>query len=280
MIRYTRSFNNPIKLATGDFLTIGAMRRVAPAIFTDAPHESRSNRYGFIPTEQLLTGLISEGFYPVSVTQARSREEGKKTAAKHLIRFRHASALPIDGVSPEVVLLNSHDGSSSYKLMAGLFRMVCSNGLIAGEMWGACTVPHTRGALERVIEGSFEIIKKAPELADSVHAMQGIALSADEQRAYGRAALALRYDNPETAPVSADDLNAARRVEDRGPDLWRTLNRTQENIMRGGVAGIKYDENGRRRRTITRPINGIDQSVSINRGLWVLAEEMRKLKAA
>jgi hypothetical protein len=29
----------------------------------------------------------------------------------------------------------------------------------------------------------------------------------------------------------------------------------------------------------TRPVTGIDRTISLNRALWVLAEEMRKLKA-
>ncbi len=33
------------------------------------------------------------------------------------------------------------------------------------------------------------------------------------------------------------------------------------------------------KRVTTRAVNGIDQDIKLNRALWVLAEEMRKLKA-
>ncbi|MBV8275090.1 MAG: DUF932 domain-containing protein, partial [Verrucomicrobia bacterium] len=33
-------------------------------------------------------------------------------------------------VRPEVVLVNSHDKSSAYQLHCGLFRLVCTNGMV------------------------------------------------------------------------------------------------------------------------------------------------------
>ncbi|CAK0763662.1 DUF945 domain-containing protein [Gammaproteobacteria bacterium] len=265
----------------GAFLSIEEMRNVAPAIFAESAHESRSQRYGFVPTAHLLDGLMAEGFQPVSVQQASSRTEGKETAGKHLIRFRHAGTHQVGDVFPEVVLLNSHDGSSSYQLMTGLFRLVCLNGLIACEgETDSIKVPHKANALHSVIEGSYSIIEKAPAVIESVKEMQSVNLTEGERAAFGRAALALRYENPEEAPIGEHRLDNARRREDAGPDLWRTLNRTQENLIRGGLRGYRLDENGRQRTTTTREIKGIDQTVSLNRGLWVLAEEMRKLKAA
>jgi hypothetical protein len=280
--RYTRHFGAIHSAHAGDngFLSIERVRHVAPAIFAEAPHESRSARYGFVPTERLLGGLISEGFRPVSVIQAKSRDGGNENSAKHLIRFRHENSEMVDGIYPEVVLLNSHDGSTAYRLMAGLFRMVCANGLIAGEMWGDCKVPHKANALDHVIEGSYQIIKEAPALLSAVEEMSAVTLMPGEQYAFNKAALALRYENLDEAPINPAMVGTTRRRDDFGPDLWRTMNRAQENLIRGGLHGRKQDENGRMRTTTTREIRGIDQTVSINRGLWVLAEEMRRLKAA
>ena len=281
-MRFSSSMKGHTARAYGDnYLSLEDVRRAAPAIFAESAHESRSKRYGFIPTEKLLSGLMAEGFQPVSVTQANSRAEGKENAAKHLIRLRHVSTAQVDGVFPEVVLLNSHDGSSQYKIMAGLFRMVCSNGLICsvGEM-DTLSIPHKANAIDRVIEGSFSIVEKSPAIIDTAHQMANTTLSHEEGIIFSRAALALRYESEETAPINAQRLDNARRREDVGPDLWRTLNRTQENLIQGGLRGFTYDANGRQKRTTTREIKGIDQTVSLNRGLWVLAEEMRKLKAA
>ena len=97
-----------------------------------------------------------------------------------------------------------------------------------------------------------------------------------EQAAFARAALTLKYDDPERpAPITEDQLLSARRFEDRSSDMWTTLSRVQENMIRGGLHG--RSRNGRA--TTTRAVTGIDQNVKINRALWVLAEEMRKLKA-
>jgi len=77
------------------------------------------------------------------------------------------------------------------------------------------------------------------------------------------------------APITADQLIEARRREDAGNSLWDLLQRVQENVMKGGLRGRTAQ--GRRMRT--REIASIDRGVALNRALWVLAEEMRKLKA-
>ena len=56
------------------------IHRVAPSIFADAPHESRSQRYAYIPTAAVLAELRKEGFQPFMVTQTRVRDEGKGDA--------------------------------------------------------------------------------------------------------------------------------------------------------------------------------------------------------
>jgi len=92
------------------------------------------------------------------------------------------------------------------------------------------------------------------------------------------AALALRYgartEGQPPAPITVEQLTEARRSEDFGRNLWKAFNRIQENALRGGQPG--RGTTGRRIRT--REVASIDRGVSLNRALWVLAEEMRKLK--
>ena len=76
------------------------------------------------------------------------------------------------------------------------------------------------------------------------------------------------------APVTAEQLIEARRPEDIGHSLWTTFQRVQENVIRGGQPG----RSAQGRRLQTRPVGSIDRGVSLNRALWMLAEEMRKLK--
>jgi hypothetical protein len=106
--------------------------------------------------------------------------------------------------------------------------------------------------------------------------MQSITLNPGEQAAFAHAALALKYDEGEgAAPVTEAAILTPRRFEDRRDDMWTTFNRVQENLLKGGLRGRTKIG----RPTTTRQVNGIDQSVKLNRALWILAEEMRKIKS-
>ena len=251
------------------------IRTVAPSIFADAPHESRSQRYTYIPTATILTALRKEGFEPFMVTQTRVRDEGKREHTKHMVRLRHASQINAAEAN-EIILLNSHDGTSSYQLMAGLFRSVCKNGLVCGDTMSDVRVPHKGDVAGHVIEGAYEILHGFDRALESRASMQAITLDAGESGVFARAALSLKYDNPDVpAPVTETQILMPRRVEDRRPDLWSVFNRTQENLIKGGLS--VRSANGRRQQT--RPVQGIDSDIRLNRALWLLADGMRQLKA-
>lgn len=254
------------------------LARVAPAIFAPDAHGSRSERYAYIPTLDLINGMRAEGFMPVKVTQAKTREDDRKGFGKHMIRFRRHDQLDA-AEAREVVLVNSHDGSSSFRLMAGVFRLVCSNGLIVGHTDNEIRVQHSGDAVGRVIEGAYSVVKDFDRVAASIEGMKAVSLTPEHQQAFGRAALALRFDDAENCGIRPDQIIRPRRTADQSPDLWTTFNAVQENIIRGGLHGVKLNAQGHRARTSTRAVNGIDQSVALNRGLWVLAEEMQKLAA-
>lgn len=264
-----------------DPLSEDQMRRAAPSIFAAAPHDSRSARYAYIPTIDILTGLKREGFEVFSAGQSRTRLADRREFTKHLVRLRHVGArgmaLQSTHAAPEIVLINSHDGSSAYRMMSGCFRMACANGLIVPEsLQGDIKVQHTGKILDRVTEGAFEILDGLTRVIEDSEHMRALTLNDGEQQAFARAALMLRYDPDDgPAPVSERQILGARRIEDRTPDLWMTFNRVQENMMRGGLRAVAT--NGRRART--REVTGIDQGVKLNRALWALADEMRKLKS-
>lgn len=90
------------------------MRRAAPSIFAEGKHGSRSDRYTYIPTIDVLRGLRQEGFEPFMVAQSKSRIEGKTEFTKHMIRMRHAGQVNTRPEANEIILINSHDGASSY----------------------------------------------------------------------------------------------------------------------------------------------------------------------
>ena len=147
--------------------------------------------------------------------------------------------------------------------------------MVCGETTSDIRVRHNGDVVGEVIEGAFKVLDSFDEATAQRESMQMLTVNQGEQAAFARAALALKYDDQEgAAPVTEAQILAPRRFDDRRDDMWTTFNRVQENMMKGGLHG----RNSAGRRTTTRPVNGIDQSVKLNRALWVLAEEMRRLK--
>ncbi len=259
------------------------MRAAAPSIFAGGKHVSRSDRYTYIPTIDVLRGLRREGFEPFMVAQGTSRIEGKAEFTKHMIRMRHAGQQQARPEANEIILINSHDGASSYQMLAGVFRFVCCNGMVVGDIAQDIRIPHKGNIQNEVIEGAFRVLEDFEIVDEHTETMKSIQLESHEEQAFATAALALRFGEGSTsnrgaqpaAPVTATQLTQAQRPEDLGRSLWSTFQRVQENVIRGGQSG----RSAQGRRLTTRPVGSIDRSVSLNRALWILAEEMRRLKA-
>jgi len=255
------------------------MRLAAPSIFAPSKHASRSERYTYIPTIEVLRGLRKEGFEPFMVAQSKSRIEGKTEFTKHMIRMRHAGQVETKPEANEIILINSHDGASCYQMLAGMFRFICCNGLVCGTVCNDIRIPHKGNVQDEVIEGAFRVLDDFEAIEESADGMKALTLQPEEERAFATAAMALRYgeraEGQPPAPITVEQLVEARRPEDLGASLWTSFQRVQENTLRGGQPGRSVQ--GRRIRT--REIASIDRGVSLNRALWVLAEEMRKLKS-
>lgn len=138
-------------------LTRDELAQYVPSVFSEEKHESRSDRYTYIPTIALLDNLQREDFQPFFACQTRARDQSKREHTKHMLRLRREGQITGKQV-PEIILLNSHDGSSSYQMLPGLFRSVCQNGLICGESFGEVRVPHKGNVVEKVIEGAYEVL--------------------------------------------------------------------------------------------------------------------------
>jgi len=135
-------------------LTNDELMKYVPSVFGENKHESRSERYTYIPIITLLDNLQREGFHPFFACQTLVRDVGKREHTKHMLRLRREDQINRNQV-PEIILLNSHDGSSSYQMLPGLFRSVCCNGLVCGESFGEVRVPHKGNVVEKVIEGAY-----------------------------------------------------------------------------------------------------------------------------
>lgn len=274
----TRFARNARQIGAREALTDDQLRRVVPSIFAQEAHDSRSDKYVYVPTIDIVHGLRNEGWQPFFAVQAQPRAADRTGHAKHMLRLRRPEHIS-DTEAAEIILVNSHDGTTSYQMFAGLVRWVCTNSMIAGQQYEEVRVPHKGNIQDQIIEGAYTIAQDFPRLIDATREMAAVQLSAPEQRVFAEAALVARYGE-EQPPVTPEQVLRRRRTADGASDLWTTFNAVQENIIRGGLNGMRRGEDGRIIRRQTRAINGIDQNVGVNRALWTLAEGMRALKSA
>jgi hypothetical protein len=274
----TRFGRNSHQISGREALDNEALHRHVPSVFAREAHDSRSERYVYVPTIEIVEGLRREGWFPFFAVQAVPRDGSRHGHAKHMLRLRRD-----DGIgkpeAAEVIIVNSHDGTSAYQMFAGVLRFVCTNSMIAGERFEEVRVPHKGGIQDQIVEGVYTVAQDFPRLIGATETMKDTRLSRDEQQVLAEASLVARYGEEES-PVRPDQIIAPRRREDAGQSLWQTFNVIQENLIRGGLDGRRQTSDGRIRRSTTRPINGIDQNVGLNRALWTLAEGMQRLKTA
>jgi len=259
-------------------LSESELRHRAPSIFATAPHDRVGVRYQFVPTINMVEALNDVGWFPVSAQENHTRLPDRWGFTRHVVRFcRQDDAVPMVGDSfPELVLMNSHDGTSSFQLHAGLFRIACANGMVvANKDMGQIRRRHTGDAVGQVIEGSYEIVTELPRIAGKVETFNQIELSPAEQEIYAESALELRWDRGK-APITPTVVNRSRREEDSRDTLWLTFQRVQENLIRGGQRGRASTG----RRLTTRAVSSVDGNVKLNKALWQLTERMAELKGA
>ncbi len=174
---------------------------------------------------------------------------------------------------PEIVLVNSHDGKSSYNLSSGIYRLACANGLLSPE--GAQSnikVRHSgKGIIERVIEGTFSIVDDIPRVLSRIKEYEEIDLSQSNQKIFAeQAAKELMKDEI----VDINSMLFSRRKADDKSDLWTVSNRVQESLIRGYVARKKMDPKGNLKKVAGRQITSIDRSLEVNRLIANLTEAM------
>lgn len=267
-----------VRSRQGQALSEDQLRRVVPSIFAEHAHESRSHRYLYIPTIDVVRGLADNGFQVVEARQGRTRDASKREYTKHLLRFRHESLeLRVGDTVAEAVLLNSHDGSSAYKLMSGLLKLLCLNGMtIPAGPQSEVNVRHTGKVIEGVVEGTKIVLENAVQNLEKPKLWSKMDLNDRQRDAFAEGARVLRFGDAEgnvDTPIEARQLLHPRRPQDAGHDLWSTFNVVQENVIRGGLSAPRI-VNGRTRLATSREIRGIDQDVKLNRALWVLAEKL------
>ncbi|MCQ3896662.1 DUF945 domain-containing protein [Klebsiella quasipneumoniae] len=251
-------------------LTREELMQHVPSVFGEDKHVSRSEKYTFIPTITLLENLQREGFQPFFACQSRVRDPDRREHTKHMLRLRRTGQINGQQV-PEIIILNSHGGESSFQLLPGIFRSVCTNSLVCGQSFGEIRVPHRGDIVGKVIESAYEVLGIFDRVEEKREAMESLILTPPAQHALANAALTYRFGE-EHQPVTAAQILTPRRYEDRQNDLWSVFNRCQENLLKGGLPG----RTAKGKRSHTRAVNGIDCDIKLNRALWVMAEQMQQ----
>jgi hypothetical protein len=250
-------------------ISLDTLASQVPAAFSDHAAQRTSANYVFISTKQLVTALLEAGFVATHARQARVRRAEGGAFARHMLCFQpQREVVSLVDAIPQIVLINSHDGCCSYQLRAGLYRPLCTNGLLTrlGDCRPDPRSPPWRRGRQR---GRGRAGHHARLLADRRGGRADAPYAAVVRRAHAFAtqALAIRYPADQHQPFAAEALLTCRRAADDEPDLWHVFNVCQENLVRGGISG--RSANGRS--TCSRGIQAIRQDVRINNDLWQLA---------
>lgn len=232
-----------------------------PAIYGQSPKVGLSTKYTFVPTHTIVDLFENAGWEAYSISQRKARNPENKMFAKHLVRLRPDNWKDYPGVHPQMILVNSHDGSSSIQLRAGLFRLVCSNGLVIGTNFSTPIVlRHTHISQERVFEVVADFKQQVIKAVEVIPEWSNLSLDEESDYNFRSQAARLRFEEPTQEVIMS--LGVVRRSEDKGQDLWTRYNVVQENLMMGGF------RNGRRN---VRGIKSIEKDIGLNSQLWNLA---------
>ena len=260
-----------------------------------------SKHYSFVPTMKVVNDLRALGYECVDATQVKARKKSTNGYQKHLLTFEHPD-YKVDQVKeveladgttetqiqpaeeyPQLLLTNSHDGGNSFSLSAGIFRLVCSNGLvIKTEDYGTARLVHKGYSFSAVQKLVKEFEETISEVINKINAMKKVQLTKEQQIQFAKKAALLRFtaksyneDNIEDV-VQIDDLLHAERKEDKGNGLYEVYNRVQESLVKGkylyASSGKVKDADTKVRKG--REIKNFKQSISVNKKLSELAFEL------
>jgi hypothetical protein len=272
-------------------LSVDDLRRVAPSVFAENARPGVSSRYTFVSTAQVVALLQGEGWEPVKASEQRVRLESRVGFQMHEIRFARradldAQSFNVGDTRPEMILQNAHDGTRAYRIDAGLYRLVCRNGLtVADAAFAHVAIRHVDVSPEKFAAAAQSVGENTPRVLEVIARWQAVQLPEDKRREFARRAVALRWDatQPVTRLMPANRLLEPVRHGDRATDLWTTFNVIQEHLLRGGTryAGfIPSEANAifptHFVRNTTRPVGGIQEAQKLNKGLWTLADEFSR----
>lgn len=256
-------------------ISLDKAKEYAPAIFATSPAPTiKSPKYQFTPTFEVIEHMQDMGYLLTGVKQSSSNVELRKNWGIHITRFQHPDLYikNTDGeieARPEVVLINSHDGTRPIQFEMGLFRLVCENGLVVKDRdMGSFRERHTKLNFNEVKNLIDQKVSGLNEVVGKINKWNMVEMTDKQRFNFAVEALALRIGTDRQAEqYEIMDILNPKRKADEGNSLWKTYNILQENLIKGG-----FQLNNRQARSIKNPI----EDFNLNQELWTLADNYAK----
>lgn len=262
-----------IDLTKTDFMTKEQMQEAAPAVFTTTPSKEVSKHYTHIPTSKVIDDMEMLGWGVVDVKEVKARKASTRGVQKHMVVFRNPEVVingeDGDTVFPQILLTNSHDGKNAFTFTAGLFRMICSNGLvIATDKFEDVKMRHMGYTFEDLQVNIREMVGRLPLTVESMNQMKAIEMGEEAALEFAKKALECRFNRKEVSRIKVDlkELLNPTRKEDMGNDVWTVFNVVQEKLIEGDfdyISGTKVRK--------ARKVKNFKQDQKINKELFSLA---------
>lgn len=266
------------------FMTKEEIQKACPLAYRTEPTRKVSDKYVMANTATVIDDMEKLGWKVVEAKQRKASKRGNGTYSYHMISFQHPDVhvmKTIDGEAqvdcyPRIILTNSHDGLNCFRFMVGLYRMVCSNGLvIATDQMSDLKIRHIYydfNALREILAQAIGQVEM--KLSRMGKAVQTI-LSEEQKRDLALKALAIRKNQKVEEMVvntnTLDNMLEPVRQEDEGDSLWNVFNVLQEKVVKGGFGEVNIQNEQKVRKV--RPVKSFVKDLWINQRLWEAMEE-------
>jgi len=264
-----------LDLSKDGFLTTNQIKERAKSVFTDTAGPGTSEKFTHIPTHKVIEDMAQLGWGVVDAKEVKARVKNSIGFQKHLVVFRNPDVVingeDGDTVFPQILLTNSNDGKNAFTFTAGLFRMVCENGLvISTQEFENVKMRHMGYTFEELQERVRGMVEQLPLTVESMNRMKAIQLSEEQAKELAKKALTTRFEEEqvEAMNIDLDLLLEPTRPEDKGSDLWSVFNVIQEKILDGDftyISGAKVRK--------ARKVKNFKQDLEINQKLFAMAAE-------
>jgi hypothetical protein len=264
-----------LDLSNDGFLNASQIKERAKSVFTDKAGPSTSEKFTHIPTHKVIEDMEQLGWMVVDAKEVKARAKNSIGFQKHLVIFRNPDVIingaDGDTVFPQILLTNSNDGKNAFTFTAGLFRMVCENGLVAStQEFENVKMRHMGYTFEELQKQIRAMVEQLPLTVESMNKMKQIQLDEEQAKALAKKALTTRFteEQVEAMDFNLDELLEPTRDEDKGNDLWSVFNVIQEKILDGSFS---YMSGAKIRKA--RKVKNFKQDMEINQKLFTMAAE-------